>query len=334
MVRLDKRKAIALAVGASLLSLVILAVDPTTARAQTSFNGFGPSFQYDQGLNPSVAVFNGTVVEVRNGTGGAGPLLYQVGTLNGSTITWSGSHQYDNNGFNPSVAMVGTTVVEVHNGGAGPGSLWYRVGTLNGTTVSWNNSQQYDNGFNPSIAMTGNTVVEVHNGGAGPGALWYRLGTLNGTSINWNVSYKFDSYSTNPSVAVNSACYFCNLEVLEVHNDNGSPGPLWYRIGNIVYTDSTPTISWQNPEIYDNGWNPKIAWAGNLVLEVHNGQAGTGPTLYHNGTLLGPPIQYDNGNNPSVAIDPIGFLTAIEVHNGGNGLGPEWYHVGTSGPPK
>jgi hypothetical protein len=119
MPKSDRRDVATLFVGASLLSLVVVAADPPGARAQ-SFIGFGSSFQYDQGLNPSVAVSGGTVVEVHNGTGGVGPLWYRVGKVNPSTVTWNDSHQYDN-GFNPSVAVNGATVVEVHNGGAGAG---------------------------------------------------------------------------------------------------------------------------------------------------------------------------------------------------------------------
>ena len=131
MVRSAKRNEIAIAIGASLLSLMILAAVPPSAQAQ-QFPGFGPSYQYDRGNNPSVAVNSGTVVEVHNGTGGAGPLWYRVGQVNGSTVAWNDSHQYDN-GYNPSVAMNSsavnnTAVVEVHNATGGAGPLWYRVG--------------------------------------------------------------------------------------------------------------------------------------------------------------------------------------------------------------
>jgi hypothetical protein len=170
------------------------------------------------------------------------------------------------------------------------------------------------------------------------------MGKLNGTSLGWNDSRKFDSYSTNPTVAAYP--YFklvgnpvnaspCGVEVIEVHNDNGAPGPLWYRYG---HSNDGSTITWQNAVTYDAGWNPKISWADSL-LEVHNGQSGVGPMWYHTGTFLGsednpavkfdPSIRYDNGNNPSVAVNPIGCQTAVEVHNGGTGLGPEWDHVGT-----
>ncbi|HUI22685.1 MAG TPA: hypothetical protein VLZ74_16830 [Methylocella sp.] len=357
MIRLAQRSASTIAVSASLL--IILAVEPVGAQ---TFTGFGQSFQYDQGFNPSVAIYNGIVVEVHNGTGGAGPLWYKVGRVAGPPvaeqnkldvrpvgglptpppITWSDSKQFDDNGFNPSVALVGSTVIEVHNGGATSGPLWYRTGTLNGDTINWSEKKQYDTGFNPQVAVTGNTVVEVHNGGAGVGPLWYRMGKLSGVSLTWYDSHKFDSFSTNPSIAAIGGCGSpSGVCVVEVHNDNAAPGPLWYRYGGS--TDGS-TITWENPVDYGAGWNPKISWlGGSVLLEVHNGQAGSGPMYYYGGVLSGQPTQYDNGNNPSVALDPVtqGTLPppppgqgktiwnyAIEVHNGGAGFGPEWYHFG------
>jgi hypothetical protein len=305
----------------------------------STFNGFGPSFEYDQGFNPSVAVSGGTAVEVHNGTGGAGPLWYRVGKVNGSTVAWNDSHQYDN-GFNPTVAFNGTTVVEVHNGGAGAGPLWYRVGEVSGSTITWNNSHQYDNGNNPSVALAGDVVVEVHNGGAGAGPIWYRMGKLNGATIAWTDSHQYDN-GYNPSVGavicLNNDNSSCGTNVFEVHNGGGAAGPMWYRFGN---STNGSTISWQNSVHYDSGWNPKISFsAGAYLLEVHNGQEGAGPMWYHAGVYVGPnqtpPIdigpsqKYDNGFNPSVASDAGFARVAIEVHNGGNGAGPEWYHLGS-----
>lgn len=308
-----------------------------------TFGGFGPSFEYDQGWNPSVAVSDRTVVEVHNGTGSAGPLWYRVGKVNGSTVAWNDSHQYDN-GFNPTVAFNGTTVVEVHNGGEFAGPLWYRVGEVSGSTITWNDSHQYDNGSNPSVALAGDVVVEVHNGGDGAGPLWYRMGKLNGATIAWTDSHQYDN-GFNPSVGavrcLNVDLSSCGTNIFEVHNGGNGAGPLWYRFGN---STNGSTINWQNSVHYDWGQDPKISFsAGAYLLEVHNGQNGAGPLWYHTGVYVGPnqtpPIelgpsqQYDNfGCNPSVASDH-DSLVAIEVHNGGIGDGPEWYRLGIYPPP-
>ena len=59
---------------------------------------------------------------------------------------------------------------------------------------------------------------------------------------------------------------------------------------------------------------------------------------YYSGALSGQAVQYDSGDNPSVALDPVTQDTpgpgktvwqyAIEVHNVGGRFGQEWYHLG------
>jgi hypothetical protein len=328
---------------------------PVLVHAQAGFLGFGESYQYDDGLNPSVAANNGNVVEVHNGTASAGPLWYKVGHLSGSALTWGSSYEYDSYGFNPSVAMdataeANTTVVEVHNGSNGSGPMWYRVGEVVGPTVVWGSSHEYDTGYNPSVAMSGSIVVEVHNGSTSGGGLWYHIGKVNGTLITWGPSYEFDSTGSNPSVGI-EALYdentnLTDLTVVEVQNSsmNGSAGPLLtYRLG---HSTNLTTITWQNSAgtVYEpvGGWNPKIAFWGPIVFEVHNGSTGAGPLWYRGGDVNATSIsweeshEYDGyGFNPSVTIDPFGYGYAdsdnpvIEVHNGGAGIGLEWYHAGT-----
>ena len=67
-----------------------------------TFNGWGPSVQYDNGFNPSVAIGYQTIpvpgglgsnvptiVEVHNGDGGQ--MWYHVGQVTGSPIPWGPS---------------------------------------------------------------------------------------------------------------------------------------------------------------------------------------------------------------------------------------------------
>src|SRR5262245_43024707 len=61
---------------------------------------WGDSAQYDVGLNPAVALTEGRVAEVHQGSserarGSAAPLWYRVGQVNGKSITWSNSLEYD-----------------------------------------------------------------------------------------------------------------------------------------------------------------------------------------------------------------------------------------------
>jgi hypothetical protein len=318
----------------ALLMIAVAFVAAANAHAQ-AFVYWSNSVQYDNGFNPKVAYDGTTVVDVHNGTGGAGPLWYRVGQLNYpyTSIAFSNSHQYQAKGWNPSVALSGTTVVEVHNAGAGPGSLMYRVGTVNTIkgTIQWGKAYKYDKGFNPSVTMAGTTVVEAHNAGSEAGPEWYRVGTVDlaTKTVAWSVSQQYDN-GFNPSVSMHE---FSDLTaVLEVHNGGNGAGPLWYRNGVV----SGSTISWQNSSEYVSfGNNPTIGFNGGAFVEVHNGDAGGVVDLWddsgewlNNSLLWQESANYDTGMNPSVSLNPsVGY--AVEVHNGTAGAGPLWCRIGT-----
>lgn len=94
-------------------------------------------------------------------------------------------------------------------------------------------------------------------------------------------------------------------------------------------------VSWSPSAQYDNGFNPKVAYSGNLVVDVHNGTGGVGQLWYRVGQLNSPftSIAWSNshqyqasGFNPSVALSG---ATVVEVHNKEDGAGPLYYRVGT-----
>jgi hypothetical protein len=323
---------------ACLLGLAVVFGHIPQVTAQV-FNGWGPSYQYDQGWNPNVAVSAGlTVVEVHNGSGTAGPMWWKVGQISGNTIAWGPSYQYDS-GWNPNVAVSGSTVVEVHNGSSVAGEMWYKVGQIqSNNTILWGHSWPYDWGWNPNVAVSGSTVVEVHNGGGAAGPLWYHVGQITGSTIAWGPSYEYASYGFNPSIGINSCLNnnnsSCGINIIEVHNGSGVAGPMWYDVG---FLSSGSTIQWQKGIEYDWGWNPKVAFGdGAYLFEVHNGAGAAGPMWYHYGVFNGPTqqptiqwsnsVQYDWGFNPSVAFSQ-GGIGAVEVHDGNGGAGPLWYHV-------
>jgi hypothetical protein len=320
-----------------------LAASTGSAAAQAYFRGWGPSHQYDNGWNPSVARSSSTVVEVHNGSGTPGTMWWKVGqvqsNISNPTIAWGHSWPYDS-GWNPNVALYGTTVVEVHNGSGTAGQMWYKVGQIqSNNTIAWGHSWPYDSGWNPSVALYGTTVVEVHNGSGTAGPMWYKVGQVqSNNTITWGWSYRYDQ-GWNPSVAVAAVPGF-GLTAVEVHNGSGTPGPMWYRVGQV---QSNNTITWGWSYRYDQGWNPKVAFGlWNNLLEVHNGGGTAGPMWYHWGWFTSRTtinfqgsVNYDWGYNPSVGSDPNwlagGYNYPVEVHNGGGSAGPEWYHVGTSG---
>jgi hypothetical protein len=203
---------------------------------------WGPAHNYDWGWNPSIAISGTTVVEVHNGQGNYGPMWYHVGTVNilpgrfslGKTITWGPAYCYDA-GYNPSVALAGSTAFEVHNGEDGAGPMWYDVGTISGTKITWGPSNSYDWGYNPKIAaFVGScydgppTVIEVHNGSSYPGGMFYHYGSWPGfgTTLNLGPSTEYD-WGWNPSIAADPDFN----GVVEVHNGQGTSGPMWYHVG-------------------------------------------------------------------------------------------------------
>ena len=97
-----------------------------------------------------------------------------------------------------------------------------------------------------------------------------------------------------------------------------------------AHCDATYTNSFQ----FDNGFNPRVALAGQNVVEVHNAGLGVGALWYHVGKLKTPfsNVQWGNsheyessGENPSVAV---AGKTVVEVHNSVDGVGPLEYVVG------
>src|SRR5581483_10408801 len=67
-------------------------------------------FEFDTGTDPSIAATEGNpsgIIEVHNGGSGASPLWYRPGEISPypSTMSWSGSQQFDNHGYNPSIAV-------------------------------------------------------------------------------------------------------------------------------------------------------------------------------------------------------------------------------------
>jgi hypothetical protein len=166
---------------------------------------WGPSYKFDEGSLPSVAVcyYNGNggstlepvAIEVHQGSNGT--LWYSTGVINDSNqIAWNKSIKYDD-GYAPSVACVQgiatrfTDVVEVHQAGnpaAGDSTaLWYHVAPFTPSTVGWTPAQKYDTGCSPTVALVSTyvsqsqqlSIVETHSKTCGElGPLFYDFGEI------------------------------------------------------------------------------------------------------------------------------------------------------------
>lgn len=227
---------------------------------------FGPSYNYDSGVTPSVALnSSGTVVEVHKSQGNSG-LWYHVGTVDpgNETINLGGSNQYDD-GQTPSIAMNDQNVViEVHQS-QGNAGLWCHVGVVNpsGQVIDFSGSSQYDQGTTPSIAINNsNVVVEVHKS-QGNAGLWYHVGVVdpNNKTVSFGSSVNYDS-GANPSVALTDDGF-----VIETHQSQ-SYNTLWKRIGQ-VDVDSK-TINWITGSVqYADGSLPSVTTDGTMAIQAN-----------------------------------------------------------------
>jgi CubicO group peptidase (beta-lactamase class C family) len=196
---------------------------------------WGPSIQYDNGFNPSVAIqpclaqvypnCSGLmVVDVHNAGNIPGPMWYRVGHwLGGYSINWINSSQYDQ-GWNPKIAVSGNYALEVHNAGSAPGAIWYHQGTLGPSTLDMGPSYSYDTGWNPAVALdrADGSSVEVHNASNMAGPMWYHSGRLNYDSSKFNFQAFADNLERN--LSGNSVGYSFSISYLDQWNNMRAGG--------------------------------------------------------------------------------------------------------------
>ncbi len=236
----------------------------------------------------------------------------------------------------------------------------FTIGTAAATAgahgVTWlSNSASYDNGSHPSVALSYGEVppsgspmfgnlsgqMEVHQGSLSD--LWehpFAPYAQFGGSVFYTNGFNASIASGHAELA----------DFVEVHqSDAGSNPQLWYQIGK----DGT---NWSViAPIGQGGVNPYVTAAGgNLIAEVHQGQAAAGPlwfdvgyptiTVTPDGSQIWSGVsqwlsgQYNSGAFPSASIQvlPIGNLfpydptqfVVIEVHQAAYGYGPLWSAAG------
>ena len=242
-------------------------------------------------------------------------------------IVWHPANKFDT-GDNPSSAFLSSNnILEVHNGG-GNNNLYYQIGQLFGNSITWNKKGvKYDTGNHPAIVVTAaGKIIEVHNGG-GNNNLYYRIGHIDSNEIIWdnNQSKKYDT-GDNPAIV-----FTPEGKIIEVHNGGGNNN-LYYRIAHLHENN----IIWDSDSIkYDTGNRPAITFTSEgKIIEVHNG--GENNKLYYRIGQLNANsiiwdsgskgIEYDSGDNPSIAVTPSGRI--IEVHNGSGDNNNLYYRTG------
>jgi hypothetical protein len=248
------------------------------------------------------------------------------------------------------------TALEVHQGGQDNGSeLWYTLGSCNPGLqlppcggVDWLTGQSYDEGYNPSVAIdisikfpAVSPVVEIHQVGSSLSDLRYRVGTLTSATLNskgtliippsitWGPSYPIDNPDGASVAGYAPSVSVANGYVVVAYQGTG--GTLSYSFGQI----SGNVIGWQNPVNYDTGYSPSISMlgsdfaGGSAIVEVHQGETGTGPLHYRLGKLNSSTTPTGitwtpnsstkyatSGCSPSVALQEFyGSLLVEELHS-------------------
>ncbi|PWJ93293.1 hypothetical protein C7380_108123 [Oceanotoga teriensis] len=259
------------------------------------------SVKYDTGKEPSIAIFENSVVEVHNSSN-MEDLWYHVGLISNDEVHWGKSYKYDTGKY-PNVSIFKNIVVEVHQS-QNNNNLWYHVGIIDiySKEISWGKSYNYDTGKHPSIFIYNDVVVEVHNS-SNMEDLWYHVGTVNvnNKTIDWGESHKYDTGKL-PKVSMNS-----NF-IVEVHQSQSS-GNLWYHIGTL--NKSSKTVDWSKSYNYDTGSEPDISINElNSVVEFHKSN-NHDILWYHIGSLddyskeidFGPSYKFENGVDPSICCN-------------------------------
>jgi hypothetical protein len=135
--------------------------DPASGNYSITWDSGQYGVQYDDGINPHIALNNrNEVVEVHQ-VNGENLLHYRRGVvLSGGMIDFRGSRRYDNDASRPAVALLDSgLVVELHDG------VWATTGQLslaNPELIDWSSSLvQISNhhGTSPAIATNGSYVV-------------------------------------------------------------------------------------------------------------------------------------------------------------------------------
>jgi len=331
LTRLPLQTTSAIVAGITILLLSALAAVPAHSQ---QFLGFSDNVPYStQGNSPSVAVYGGEVIEVRNATQDGG-LVYKVGRIKKSgndesrtrepTIVWGPDMDLCPQGvskcsfgYNPSVSMSPTSsgllAIVVYNVSHGAGAINYCSGFLVraevGGQVSWNCNTLVGQGYNPSVALVS---VPCLSSGSAPDC-------VQGLAV-------------------------------EVHNASAGVSPVLFSIA--AQSANSAAFSWPGMGLPfdENGGNPTVAahlvsqgsGAGDLeVVEVDNSSDIFGELGYRTGfvDLTHKPVQLAihwakkptnihsvSGQNPRIAYNG-NFL--IEVYNGVERAGPLWYRLGS-----
>jgi len=300
------------------------------------------------------------------------------------TIAWIETGAPVGYGYLPHLASDGWgSFVSIYEQSTGFTPFGYQTGFQQNPDLFWNPSnfvtsptQPSDEvGHSPAIAiapyfvdgiLSQDNIIEVHQGGQDDGAaLWFRAGQMapgqvqpTGSDVAWEAAQSYDT-GFNSTVAVDQYCSSCEggtTTIVEVHQSQSGPSPLWFHIGTFSGLGTpTPTVSFGPAMQFDpgfDGYAPSVSIADGLIVLV--GQGSGGSLWFSIGVLESSdqsigvtwttPQTYDSGYNPSISLvgctdcgKSRGFKAAwdlVEVHQSlNNTTGPLLYRTGRLNPP-
>jgi hypothetical protein len=140
--------------------------NPAAGDYTIAWSSGSTGINYDDGVNPHIAINNhNQVVEVHEVTGDDF-LHYRRGTVSEGKIDFAESQRYDNDAFQPAVALLDSgLVLEVHNNGNGLNSRTGKLDPANSALIEW--SASVKNGGSdaiayPALATNGRYALQTH----------------------------------------------------------------------------------------------------------------------------------------------------------------------------
>ncbi len=210
----------------------------------------GNAVQYDEGIEPSVAMNDrGQIVAVHHTNGSGDHLYYRVGQIGAKGIIWSRPRPPFGHGRRSRVALSNDGVVVELHASEGSDALFSSVGRIVGDDIIWGPATPTgEDGTEPSVAFAGDLVLEVHRS-QNNYSLWSRAGIVKGDAIAWFAqSDKYEDVGLAPCIAATPSW------AIQTHlgmGDLGGPGGDTYVPGPIFFSTSlvVDRASWMHDRI-------------------------------------------------------------------------------------
>lgn len=225
------------------------------------------------------------------------------------------------------IAQEGNLIVEIQQNQCRR-LLLYRVGRVEGDRIEWGKTSVLHQGILPALAIAGNQVILMHESFNDCCKLWSHLGQLDPDNlmIKWGESKAFHD-GRYAALATDGYRLFATYNSKYTRR-------LYYQTG-ILDIEKQSISPQESGSSYEIGRFPSIAKAGNMIIEVHQGES-LETLWYKIATIQGEDIvwgkthRYDSGVYPSIAVNG---NTIVEVHmNDSDYPDKIWYHIGTINP--